>query len=191
MKVISADIVHKTDSGAVVLNIKSLEEANTAWDSMEKKFRNHTPQDFRRSDLHVRPLGTSEGPTFGIQIEGMLVQRMDAGREVIIGMKRDSTFGPTILFGLGGIMAEAIKDTSLRVAPIDEEEALNMMHEIKGISILNGMRGEKAVDFESLAKILANLSRLVMEHSEIKEIDLNPVMVTDERAVIVDVRVMV
>ncbi|MCX6719468.1 MAG: acetate--CoA ligase family protein [Candidatus Taylorbacteria bacterium] len=174
MKVISADIVHKTDSGAVVLNVKSLEEANVAWDSMMAK-------------LEV----VYRGSTSAVEIEGILVQRMGAGREVIIGMKRDSTFGPTILFGLGGIMAEAIKDTSLRVAPIDEDEALNMMHEIKGISILNGMRGEKAVDFEALANILVNLSRLVMEHSEIKEIDFNPVMVTDERAVIVDARVMV
>jgi acetate---CoA ligase (ADP-forming) len=169
MKVISNNIVHKTDAGAVQLNIKSLEEANIAWNSMEKKVLKENPN---------------------AQIEGFLIQRMGVGREVIIGMKRDATFGPTILFGLGGILAEAIKDTSLRIAPIGKNEALQMMQEIKGASILNGMRGERPIDFDVLADIIVNISRLSIEHSEIKEIDLNPVMVTNMAAVIVDARGM-
>ncbi len=170
MKVISSEIVHKTDVGAVSLNLKSIEEANTAWNLMEKKILKENSN---------------------AQIEGFLIQKMGVGREVIIGMKRDATFGPTILFGLGGILAEAIKDTSLRIAPVSKDEALRMMQEIKGVSILSGMRGEKPVDFDALADITVNLSRLAVEHSEIKEIDLNPVMVTDTNAVIVDARVMV
>ncbi|MEK9177853.1 MAG: acetate--CoA ligase family protein, partial [Patescibacteria group bacterium] len=170
MKVISNNIIHKTDAGAVKLNIKSIEEANTAWDLMEKKIL--------KENLNAR-------------IEGVLVQKMGIGREVIIGMKRDSTFGPTILFGLGGILAEAIKDTSLRIVPVSKNKALQMMQEIKGVSILNGMRGEKSVDFDALADIIVNLSRLAIEHPEIKEIDLNPVMVTNTEVVVVDARVMI
>lgn len=170
MKVISTDIVHKTDAGAVSLNIKSIEEANLAWNSMENKIKKENP---------------------GAQIEGILMQKMGVGREVIIGMKRDITFGPIILFGLGGILAEAINDTTLRVAPVDKDEALQMIQEIKGINILNGMRGEKSVDFDALADIIVNLSKLAIEHSEVQEIDLNPVMVTNTVAVIVDARVMI
>jgi len=170
MKVISVDIVHKTEAGVVCLNIKSIEEANSAWNLMEKKIKKENP---------------------GANIEGILVQKIGTGREIIIGMKRDTTFGPTILFGLGGILAEAIKDTSLRVAPVGKDEALKMMREIKGISILNGIRGEKPVNFDALAEIIVKSSRLSIDHPEIKEMDLNPIMVTNAEAEIVDARMMV
>ena len=88
-------------------------------------------------------------------------------------------------------MAEAIKDTSLRVAPIEKDEAFKMMQEIKGIKILQGLRGEKPINFDQLADILVNLSQLALDHPEIKEIDLNPVMATSEGAIVVDARVMV
>ncbi|OHB14313.1 MAG: hypothetical protein A2431_02485 [Candidatus Zambryskibacteria bacterium RIFOXYC1_FULL_39_10] len=165
IKMISPDIIHKTDLAAVALNIKNIEEAKKAWDQMHS--------------INSKA-----------NIEGVLVQKMSAGREVIIGMKRDATFGPTILFGLGGILAEAIKDTTIRIAPISKDEALKMMQEIKGIKILQGMRGEPPVNFDLLADILVNLSRLALAHPEIKEIDLNPVMATDTSATIVDARVM-
>jgi acetate---CoA ligase (ADP-forming) len=174
MKAISSAIVHKTDAGTVILNIKNVEEANFVWEELWTKIP---------------------------AVEGILVQKMIGGpafakasagtREVIVGMKRDATFGPTVVFGLGGILAEAIKDTVLRVAPIGKEEALQMMQEIKGIKILQGMRGEKPVNFDLLADIIINLSRLSIEHPEIKEIDLNPVIVTDASATVVDVRIMV
>jgi acyl-CoA synthetase (NDP forming) len=166
MKAESPDIVHKTDSGAVILNLQNADQAEKAWDEIHRK----NPQ---------------------ADIEGMLIQPTAIGREVIIGMKRDSTFGPTILFGLGGILAEAIKDTSLRVAPVKKDEALKMMQEIKGVKILQGLRGEKSVDFDTLAEILANLSRLAIDHPEIKEIDLNPVMAGEHGATVVDARVMI
>jgi acetate---CoA ligase (ADP-forming) len=166
MKAVSPDIIHKTDSGAVILNIKNFEGAEKAWE-----------------EIYIKNQGA--------KIEGILLQKMEKGREVIIGMKRDNTFGPIILFGLGGILAEAIKDTTMRVAPIKKEEALKMMQEIKGIKILQGMRGEPPVNFDSLADIMVNLSRLVIDHPEIKEIDLNPVMATDTSATIVDVRIMI
>ncbi len=164
MKAISTSIVHKTDVEAVKLNILNTEEAIQTWEEMENKFG---------------------------QIEGVLVQQMIKGKEVIVGMKRDVVFGPTILFGLGGILAEAIKDTVLRISPISKEEALKMMKEVKGIKILEGIRGEKSVNFDALADIIVNLSRLALEHPEIKEIDFNPVMVTDAGATIIDARVMI
>jgi acetyltransferase len=164
MKAISTSIVHKTDAGAVKLNISNLEEAVSIWEEMENKFN---------------------------PIEGILIQKMAKGREVIIGIKKDVTFGPTILFGLGGILAEAIKDTALRVAPIGREEALKMMQEIKGIKILQGMRGEKSVNFGALADIIVNLSHLAIDHPEIKEIDLNPAICSGDSAVIVDARIMI
>lgn len=164
LKAISPSVVHKTEAGAVKLNIKNLEEAKEAWDELKNKI-----------DL----------------LEGVLVQKMEKGREVIIGMKRDNTFGPTLVFGLGGILAEAIKDTAMRIAPIGKEEALKMMREIKGVKILEGLRGEPPVNFDLLADIISNLSRLALEHPEIKEIDLNPVMATDSSATIVDARMII
>lgn len=170
MKAFSAVVIHKTDKGAIKLNISNVAEAFAAWESIDNKITGNNPD---------------------AKIEGMLVQPMAFGKEVIIGMKRDVVFGPVILFGLGGIFAEALKDTTLRIAPISKEEALRMMQEIKGIKILRGMRGEKPVNFDALADILVNFSRLVLEHPEIKEIDLNPVIVTDTAATVVDARVMI
>ncbi|MEK7634984.1 MAG: acetate--CoA ligase family protein [Patescibacteria group bacterium] len=164
MKAISKEAVHKTETGAVKLNILSVDEANWIWEDMWTKIP---------------------------KVEGIIVQKMEKGREIIIGMKRDNTFGPTILFGLGGIFAEAIKDTVLRVAPIGKIEALEMMQEIKGIKILQGLRGQPPVNFEMLADILVNLSKLSLDHPEIKEIDFNPVMATENSAIIVDVRIMI
>jgi acetyltransferase len=125
-------------------------------------------------------------------IDGPAFAKASAGtREVIIGMKRDVTFGPTLVFGLGGIFAEAIKDTTMRIAPFKKEEALKMMQEIKGIKILEGMRGQPPVNFDLLADIMMNLSRLALEHPEIKEIDLNPVICSENSVTVVDARVMI
>ncbi len=169
IKAMSADVVHKTDMGAVKLNLKDSKELETAWDEITTSVMTKDPK---------------------AVIEGMLVQTMSAGKEVIVGMKRDSTFGPTILFGLGGIFTEALKDTSLRVAPISKETALQMIHEIKGIGMLTGLRGEKTCDLEALAEIIVKISKLAVDHPEIKEIDLNPVMMGPESAEIVDARAM-
>lgn len=170
MKVISPDVIHKTDMGAVKLNIKTLDEAEEAWDFM---FANV---------LKIKP---------DTQIEGVVIQKMVSGKEVIIGMKRDESFGPSIIFGLGGIFTEALKDSSLRVAPISKELALEMMQEIRGANILNGLRGEKAVNFDGLANIIVAISDIAMSHPEIVEIDLNPVMVNSNGAEVVDVRIMI
>ena len=120
----------------------------------------------------------------------MLIQPMVQGKEIIIGMKRDSVFGPTIVFGLGGIFVEVFKDVSMRVPKIDETIARSMIEEIKGFSILNGLRGEKPVNFDALIQVIMSVARLSVEHSEIKELDLNPVIVNADSAHIVDARLM-
>lgn len=170
LKVMSPDVVHKSDMGAVKLNIKTIEEANKAWDEMLSSVKEKKPD---------------------ATIEGVLVQTMTVGKEIIIGMKRDSVFGPAILFGLGGIFTEALKDTSLRIAPVSNEAALEMSQEIHGTNILSGLRGEKSVNFEKLSEIITKISKLSIEHPEIKEIDLNPVMVRPDGADIVDARIMI
>jgi acetyl coenzyme A synthetase (ADP forming)-like protein len=170
MKVISKDVIHKTDMGAVKLHIKTLDEAEKAWDNMLANV------------LKIKP---------DADIEGMVIQPMAVGKEVIIGMKKDATFGPTILFGLGGIFTEALKDSSLRVAPITKDMALEMMREIRGVNILNGLRGDKSVDFNKLANIIVSISDIALSHPEIAEVDLNPVMASSDGVEVVDVRVMV
>ena len=169
IKAISPDIIHKTDMGAVKLNLKNINEAEAAWDEIVSNVKSKNPQAI---------------------IEGMLVQAMVSGKEVIIGIKRDATFGPTILFGLGGIFTEALKDTSLRIAPVSKEVAIEMIHEIRGINILTGLRGEASVNIEKIADIIVKLSKLAIDHTEIKEIDLNPVIVNPDEAFIVDGRMM-
>lgn len=166
MKAISSDIVHKTDSGAVRLNLKDENEIEKAWDEI-----------------------CAKNPD--AKIEGMILQPMISGKEIIIGMKRDAVFGPTILFGLGGIFAEILKDTSIRIAPVDYENAKKMITEIKAKKILLGSRGEKSVDIDALAKLIEKISRLAVEHPEIKEIDFNPVIITSENISVVDVRIMI
>jgi acyl-CoA synthetase (NDP forming) len=112
-----------------------------------------------------------------------LVQRMAPdGTEVIIGGKRDAEFGPIVLFGLGGIFVEILKDVSVRVAPIDEAVAREMIHEIRGAALLNGARGRAGADVESLAKVIAHVSRLLVDHPEVSNIDINPVRVFEKGA---------
>jgi acyl-CoA synthetase (NDP forming) len=112
------------------------------------------------------------------------------GREVIIGSKMDRQFRQTLIFGLGGVFVEVLKDVSLRLAPIEESDAREMIHEIKGHSVLNGFRGQSPADEEAMVNILLKTSDLVMENQEIGEMDLNPVMVYEKGASIVDARIV-
>lgn len=170
VKIVSKDIIHKTDAGGVRLNIKTEQEAIEAWDSIMESAKTKAP---------------------GAKIQGIFVQPMKKGKEVIIGMKRDPIFGPVIVFGLGGIFVEAIKDTSMGVAPVDENRSLRIIEEIKGYKILSGIRGERPVDIDSLVKIITAISKLSLAHPEIKEIDLNPVIVDDKKASVVDARIII
>jgi acyl-CoA synthetase (NDP forming) len=164
LKIISAEISHKSDIGGVALNIRDLSEAEKIYSKMNR-------------------LGKRS-------FSGVLVQKMISdGKEVILGAKRDPSFGPVVLFGLGGIYVEVFKETSLRVAPINRPEAEEMISELKAASILKGVRGERPLDIGALVENLLRLSQLVMDFPEIEGIDINPVKVLEKGAVAVDARI--
>jgi len=166
LKVHAQKIFHKSEVGGVRVNIRDAEELSKAWDEIIENIE-------------------------GKNIEGILVQEMLSGNEVALGMKRDEQFGPVIMFGLGGIFIEIIKDVSLRIAPVGREEALEMMKETKGFKILEGARGRKKVDVAKIAEIIANLSILSMKEEQIKSIDFNPVIIDDKKALIADFRIII
>ncbi len=171
MKVISPDIVHKSDVGGVRLGLSTRDEVQTAFDEI---------------------LANAEKVTRRDRILGMLLSPMASnGQECIIGMVKDPQFGPVIMFGLGGIFVEVLKDVSFRVAPLSAEDIDEMIREIKGYRILTGIRGQEPKDIDSLKDILAKLSQIVIDNPQIHEVDLNPVIVHEQGASIVDSRVII
>ena len=170
LKIISPDVLHKFDVGGVALDINSSEEAKTAYNQIIENVKKHKPD---------------------AKIDGILVQEMaPCSTEVIVGAIKDAQFGPTLMFGLGGTFVEVMKDVSFRIAPITEEEAREMISEIKAYPILQGCRGQSPRDIKAITKILLNTSKLVMDHPDIKELDLNPVMVYANGAKTVDARII-
>lgn len=165
MKVISPEISHKSDVGGVILHIDSLKKAEEAYDRvMRLNQENRT---------------------------GVLLQKMISnGKEVILGAKRDPSFGPVVLFGLGGIYVEVLKESSLRVAPINRSEAAEMISELNGSAILKGVRGEKPSNIEAIIEMLLRLSQLMVDFPEIEGIDINPVMALEKGAIAVDARIL-
>jgi acyl-CoA synthetase (NDP forming) len=170
MKVVSPDIIHKSDAGGIKLNLKDAAE-------VEKAF----------GDI----MANAEKATTRERIAGTLISPMAApGQECIIGMIRDPQFGPVIMFGLGGIFVEVLKDVSFRVAPPAREDIDDMITEIKGYKVLTGIRGERPKDVDALKDIIAKLSQIAIDNPEIREIDLNPVIVHEKGASIVDSRII-
>ncbi len=172
MKIASPDIVHKSDIGGVKVGITNEEE-------LVKEF-----EDIIYRTKRLMP----DALIFGINI-----QEMATGKEVIIGMKRDPQFGPLLMFGLGGIYVEILKDVSFRIAPIGEQDAKEMIEEIRAYPILSGVRGEKGVDIDSLINVLIALSSLSVDFPEIIELDVNPLMVKEKGmgAVAIDARLTI
>jgi acetyltransferase len=171
MKVVSQDIAHKTDVGGIVLHINSSDEAGEAYSTIIKNVKRHLP------DANVK---------------GVLVAPMiSGGEEVILGMKRDLSFGPVLMFGMGGILVEVYRDVSFRVAPVSPEEATSMIEQIQGYPLLTDFRGRKAKDIEMLKECIMRLSQLVMECPQIKELDINPLIVLEEGCYVADAKIMV
>ena len=164
MKLLSPDIIHKTEKKAVIMGLCDDKSVESAFDEIRK----HAGK---------------------ARFKGMLIQSQADGREVIIGGKRDPQFGAIVLFGLGGIFVEIMKDVSLRIAPIDKHEAMAMIKEVKGYPILAGARGQKPVALEKLAELVSSVSKLISEN-DIQELDLNPVFVNEKDCLPVDVRMM-
>jgi acyl-CoA synthetase (NDP forming) len=119
-----------------------------------------------------------------------VVQEMIKGQEIIMGIKRDEIFGPVILFGLGGVLVEILKDVSMRIAPLSKRDCKEMIEEIKGSKLLDGYRNIKKVNKEKIIELLLNLSDLAVNEKEIEEIDFNPVIVNEKNAVVVDARII-
>jgi acyl-CoA synthetase (NDP forming) len=158
MKIVSPDILHKTNVGGVVLNLTDADAVCESFPRLVEEVRQRRPE---------------------ARIEGVLVQRMAPpdGREVLIGMKRDEQFGVVVLAGLGGIFTEVVGDTALRVAPLTVDEALEMLRELRAYPVLAGARGQAASDLDALAQIIVAVSRLALDCPAIAELDLNPVFV--------------
>jgi acetyltransferase len=173
MKIASPDILHKTDAGGVVVNIKDETAARNAYNQILENAREYNPN----ADIH-----------------GVVIQEMAPyGTEVIIGSVNDPTFGPTVMFGLGGIFVEVLKDVTFRVAPITADQAERMLDEIRGAPVLAGVRGERPRDRKALAGILSRYSQMILDLAdEINETDANPILVYSEgRGVkIVDARIV-
>jgi acyl-CoA synthetase (NDP forming) len=166
MKIESADIPHKTEAGAVKLDVRDLDGLKQAAREVLAAARKYKPD---------------------ARIDGVLVQEMAAGTEVIVGAVNDACFGPTIAFGLGGTFTELIKDVTHRFAPFDAEGAREMINEVKGAALLNGYRGRPALDVAALAGTLARLSLLAADHADrIAEIDVNPLFVRENGVVAAD-----
>ena len=172
MKIVSPDIIHKSDAGGVKVGVKTDDELKSAFRTITENALKY------KSDA---------------KIKGVLVQEMvKSAKETILGASQDPTFGPVIMFGLGGIYVEVLKDVVFRVAPIEEQEATNMVESIKTIKLLKGVRGEKPSDLKAIADSLQRLSQLVVDFQEIKEFDINPLLVLEEGkgARVVDARII-
>ncbi len=173
LKVDSLDVLHKTDVGGVQVDVRSDEEVARGFDRMIEAVREAQPD---------------------ARVDGVIVQPMlRRGREVILGMTLDPAFGPLIMFGLGGIFAEVLRDAAFRIAPLTDLDARQMLEGLRGEAYLRGVRGEGPVDFEGLSEILLRLSQLVMDFHEIEEFDINPFLACPEGQVsaAVDARVRI
>ncbi len=167
LKVDSPEIIHKSDFGVIFLNLKNKDEVNRALKTEMTILKMHNIQNY-----------------------DFIVQEMFKGQELIMGMKRDKTFGPVILLGLGGIFVEVIKDISMRIAPLAKKDCYEMIQELKGKNLLEGYRGKKEVSKDAIVDVLLKLSKLSLSEKNISEIDFNPVIVNEKEACVVDARMI-
>ena len=160
MKVISDDIVHKFDVGGVVLNVSNKEEAKSAYSEITLSVKDKMPK---------------------AKIKGIFITKMILkGEEVILGIKRDPAFDAVVMFGFGGIFVEIFKDVTFRVAPLSDNDALKMIHDIKSAKILTGARGRSVKDINAIQDSLIRIAQLAVDCPQIKELDINPLIVLEE-----------
>lgn len=170
LKISSVDITHKSDAGGVKVNLKNQDEVEQAFDQIMEG-------------------ATSRFPN--ANIEGVSVQAMaKPGIEIIMGMIKDRSFGQVVMFGLGGVLVEVLKDVAFRIVPIEKNDAVEMIEEIKGKKLLQGYRGQDPVDIAYLQDMLVKLSDFVDQTPGIEEIDMNPVFAYKEGAAVVDARII-
>jgi acyl-CoA synthetase (NDP forming) len=170
LKIASPGIVHKSDAGGVKLGLRTAKQVGTAYEDIVQAVRRKHPQ---------------------ARIQGVSVQKMARpGVEVIIGMSKDDQFGPVLMFGLGGILVEVLKDVSFRIVPLAKRDAAEMLREIKGYPLLEGYRGQEAVDVSYLEELLLKVSDFAEQNPEVKELDLNPIFAYSDGAIAVDARII-
>ncbi|HLE08143.1 MAG TPA: acetate--CoA ligase family protein [Thermodesulfobacteriota bacterium] len=168
LKVVSRDVTHKTDVGGVALDLKSPEDLKSAWKGMLAAVRDKAP---------------------GADISGFSIEKMvHPGLEVIVGALRDSQFGPVVMFGIGGIAVEIMKDVSFRLAPVTKKEALEMLKEVRLYPLLAGFRGSNPKDIDALSDVVMKFSEIIDEEKELEEIEINPLIVYEKGVVAVDSR---
>jgi acyl-CoA synthetase (NDP forming) len=170
LKISSPDVIHKSDSGGVKLGLANATQVGKAYNEIISSVKQAYPE---------------------AQIEGVSVQPMaPPGVEVIVGMSKDPQFGPVLMFGLGGILVEVLKDVSFRIVPVTERDAREMIREIKGYPLLEGYRGQKPASIPALEKLIVKVSQFVEKNPQIKELDLNPIFAYPDKAVAVDARII-
>jgi acetyl-CoA synthetase (ADP-forming) len=170
LKIVSPDVIHKSDSGGVKLDLNHVAAVRTAYSEILENVRHQHP---------------------GATLHGVSVQKMARpGTEVIVGTSKDPQFGPVIMFGLGGIFVEVFKDVSFRIIPVDRRDAQQMIKEIKGYPLLQGVRGKEAASIPALVEIILKISNLIEEKPQIKELELNPIFAYRDRALAVDARII-
>ncbi len=170
LKIASPDIIHKSDSGGVKLGLTNATQVGKAYTEIMSSIRQKFPK---------------------VKIQGVAVQKMARpGVEVIIGMSKDAQFGPVLMFGLGGILVEVLKDVSFRIVPLTRRDATEMIREIKGYELLQGYRGQEPANIPSLERLIVKVSEFAEQNPEIKELDLNPVFAYKDGAVAVDARII-
>jgi len=170
LKIASPDITHKSDSGGVKLGLANVTQAGNAYSEIMLSIRQKFPK---------------------ARIQGVSVQKMARpGIEVIIGLSKDAQFGPVLMFGLGGILVEVLKDVSFRIVPLTRKDAEEMIREIKGYPLLQGYRGQEPADITSLEKLIVKVSELAEQYPQIEELDLNPIFAYKDSAIAVDARIV-
>src|ERR1041385_7558806 len=171
MKIVSPDILHKTEAGGVMVGVKSAEEAEKNYATILANAKKY------KSDAKIE----------GIQVQQMLM----GGQEVIIGAVTDGSFGKLVAFGLGGVLVEVLKDITFRMAPASKEDALSMLDGIQAAEMLKGVRGSDPANRDAIADLIVKVSTLISDFPEISEMDLNPVFATKSDAIAADVRIVV
>lgn len=171
LKIVSPDVTHKSDVGGVRLGLESEEAVRAAFEEIAASVKQHQPD---------------------ARIEGVAVQKMaPEGTEVIVGMIKDPQFGPVLMFGLGGIFVEVLKDVAFRIVPLEPRDAREMVREIKGFPVLLGVRGKDPADLDALERLILKVSDFAESHPEIEELDLNPVFAYKDGCLAVDARIVV
>lgn len=170
LKIVSPDISHKSDVGGVKLNLGSEEEVAAAFDEIVAAAQRAQP----------------EATVLGVSVQEMA----RPGVEVIMGMTKDPQFGPVLMFGLGGVFVEVLKDVAFRIVPLEPRDARQMVRDIQGFPVLEGFRGQEPADLAVLEDMLMRLSAFVEEHPEIQELDLNPIFAYKDGALAVDARIV-